>query len=506
MSAQRAVRVAAIDLGSNAVRLLIADVRRGQPLRVIEEARVPTQLARGMATSGRIWKRAEGPTLEAVKSYMGRCREHGVERVRAVATSAMRDARGGPALARRIERAAGVRIEIIDQDEEARLAFSGAAARLDLSRGTSAVVDIGAGSLQIIFSKRGVICRTIGLPLGARRMTDAFGGPDAIRSSKRAAFIAHVRAVLRGAAADLPFRPTRVIGTGGSFTTYAALTHGAAGGREGPLEASGLSALARALVRTCPDYPDLVLSVPEDRRDITYAGAVVGREVLRMLSATQARVFSGGLREGLAYDLGVASPDADVMTGVRRLARSCRYERAHSEHVAKLAAGLLALLADLPRVARVLALREDAAVLLRAAAVLHDIGTMVDYESHHKCSRDIILAASLPGLDPTQRLIVASTARYHRRSGPAEAHEHFARLAVRDRRVVELLSGVLRVADGLDRTHDQRVRGLRLAGGDSRTLRILVRGTRGAGACVRAALEKSDVLARVIGLEIAIAL
>jgi exopolyphosphatase / guanosine-5'-triphosphate,3'-diphosphate pyrophosphatase len=191
---------------------------------------------------------------------------------------------------------------------------------------------------------------------------------------------------------------------------------------------------------------------------------------------------------------------------VRELATRARYDKRHSEHVAALAGGLLRALADARPVREALRHEPGAAWLLEASAVLHDIGTLVGYAKHHKHSRDMILAADLQGFTRREQLIVANVARYHRRIGPRASHHLFAALSAKDQHLVLVLSGVLRVADGLDRSHESLVKGVSVQ--MKKGALTIVATPREAGEDLarerRAAKAKSDVLAVVLGVKIVV--
>jgi exopolyphosphatase/guanosine-5'-triphosphate,3'-diphosphate pyrophosphatase len=205
----------------------------------------------------------------------------------------------------------------------------------------------------------------------------------------------------------------------------------------------------------------LVPGLPEHRADIIVGGALVVSEVMRLFGANILRVNAKGLREALLLDTiqkaTARKPRAaDRMRGVLEFARKTRYEKEHALHVAVLALSLFDQLAE------PLGLDVHDRQLLEAAAVLHDVGYFIDYDRHHKHSYHLITHATLPGFSPRDVQIVASTARYHRGAFPERKHEAMRRLSPEDRVRTERLAAVLRLADGLDRSRTQAVRGVRV--------------------------------------------
>jgi len=216
-----------------------------------------------------------------------------------------------------------------------------------------------------------------------------------------------------------------------------------------------LSGLRRMTLEERQQVPGL----PEHRADIIVAGTLVVAEVMRLFGANLLRVNAKGLREALLLDTiekaTARKPrSADRMRGVLEFARKTRYEKEHALHVAVLSLSLFDQLVE------PLGLDEGDRQLLEAAAVLHDVGYFIDYEKHHKHSYHLIRHAHLPGFSPREVQIIASAARYHRGSMPERKHDEMRSLTAEDRVRMERLAALLRLADGLDRSRTQAVRGV----------------------------------------------
>jgi exopolyphosphatase / guanosine-5'-triphosphate,3'-diphosphate pyrophosphatase len=187
--------------------------------------------------------------------------------------------------------------------------------------------------------------------------------------------------------------------------------------------------------------------------------------------------------------------ETNSLDGVRQFAAACAVETQHSEHVAMLARQLFGQLQG------PLHLDPGEVLILEAAALLHEVGNLINYEKHHQHSYHLILHGNLRGLSPRQRELIANVARYHRRSGPKKKHENFARLAPADRETVRRLSAILRVADGLDRTHMQRVQQVRCVCGPGR-VRVRVRATSVPDVDFWGAQQKGKLFEQVFGLKL----
>jgi exopolyphosphatase/guanosine-5'-triphosphate,3'-diphosphate pyrophosphatase len=240
------------------------------------------------------------------------------------------------------------------------------------------------------------------------------------------------------------------------------------------------------------------LGVDAQRSDIIYAGTAVLEGVMRRLRVEELAVTSRGLRDGAMVDLvrrmGGARlhQESVVLDGLRAFGRRCGYREEHAEQVAQLSLSLFDQTREVHR------LGEEERALLHAAAMLHDVGSFVSYNRHHKHSYYLLYHADLPGFTDRERELIATIARYHRRSPPKDRHAEFQRLTPEERIVVRQLSAILRVADGLDRGHRRHVRSIKVKRRGAR-LEIDVVAEKGSDLEVWSARQKADLLADVIG-------
>ena len=458
-------RVAAIDVGSNAVRLMIAEVSNSGAFKVVTDDRVPTQLGKGLADTGLLNPVGITTSLEALARFAKAAKRPGIHASRIVATAAVREARNGRAFIERVKRETGLEIDLISGDEEGSLAYLSLARRFDVAEVPAASIDIGGGSAQVILSTHGVAARIVSMPLGAVRLTDQFGGWVAMATKGFPKLCRFIDDQLEAGLAATPIKPKILVGTGGAVTSVATLAqvHREEGNSRKKTDTAvdhrTLKAMVQAFRDAAPNLPPFAEGTPPDRTPILFAGLVVLERLADHFAVRVVHSHAGGLREGLCWSLAdrVLAPMPDAMASVRDLAERCRYEKKHSEHVATLAADLLRAFADHRAVREAVRHEPRAAEFLQAAAVLHDIGMVVGYAKHHKHSRDIILGADLQHLPRRDKLILANIVRYHRRVGPRKTHAAFAALSPKDQHLVRVLSGVLRVADGLDRSHESLV-------------------------------------------------
>ncbi|MCB9842281.1 MAG: Ppx/GppA family phosphatase [Phycisphaeraceae bacterium] len=512
-------RLAAIDVGTNSIRLMVAEARDDGGYRVLDDEKAVTRLGAGLIETGRMPSDAIVATAEAVARMQRIAEGHGATHLRAVATSAARDASNRDELIRAVHERTGIRLEVISAQEEARMSFRSAAHAFDLSNINAAVSDIGGGSTEVVLSAAGVVDRMHLFRLGAVRLTEKFGVGDRVDNGTIKAMRSEIRETLRDAAGKHPFMPQMLIGTGGTFTALARVSLLLGSDEDAsdllPFNVRGHE-MQHAEVRHLIDWfremsvgeRAKVPGMTKDRAEVIVAGATILDCVMEWLGVNTVRVHDGGIRDGLMLtmieDLGLGGRGAGVDLGrvatARRFAQRCQYEQAHSEHVALLA---LMLYNELERLGIIDAGGADPheRELLESAAVLHDIGYLINYAKHHKHSYHLIVHSDMPAFTQRELEIVANVARYHRRSGPKKKHPNFAKLRDEDRAIIKRLSAVLRVADGLDRAHKQNVTALR-GEREGDVLRLTVDAMVRPHVAVWGATQKSDVFSSVFGVDL----
>ncbi len=470
-------RLAALDVGTNSIRLIVAEASPDGSYRVIDDEKVIVRLGQGLAATGRLAQERMDAAIEAISSLRGIAEGYGVERMPAVATAAVREAENGGDFVRLARESAGIEIEVISSEEEARLSHRSVDNAFNIDHLNAVIVDIGGGSTEIVLSVGGVIEHVQSLKLGAVRMTEMFGQCEGSDEEYRR-LLAHVRDTIKGSLSKPHVTPHLMFGTGGTFTTLASMSmhRNAPQGGSGdllPFTVRGyemqrsevkhlLDWLRKMSVRQRSSVPGL----SPDRAPIIVGGLTIVERVMKRFSVNRVQVHEGGIRDGLLlreidemFGRGGrrrrGTPDR--MREVRRFAAKCNYEKPDSEHVAHLALRIFDQLRERlgPEYGWLFA--EGNRELVEAAAVLRDVGYLVNYARHHKHSYHLIVHSDIGGFSPRELEIVANVARYHRRALPKRSHPNFENLSVEDRRIVRGLAGILRIADGLDRTHTQSV-------------------------------------------------
>ena len=449
-------RIAAIDIGSNSIRQIVADVSPAGQIRVVDEMKAMPRLGEGLERTGALGQTGVDAALAAIQRMVELARQLGAAQIEIVATSAVRDATNGVTFASRVHAATGVGVRILSGEQEALLSHRSALAHFELGAGRSLVMDIGGGSLEVVLSKDGLIERVASLPFGAVRLTEKFLLP-VVRPRGVRLLREHVREGLKKAVPVKDWRGVRIIGSGGTFTNLA----GIALARQGlTSRAPHGTSVARAelehlldwLQRLTPEQRLTVQGLNPARADIIVAGLATAAEVLARFDSRDVVTSGYGIREGILLESArvmpvVADPGAARERSVREFAERCHYEAPHARQVQILALQLFDALA--PR----MALGAIDRRVLSDAALLHDVGYHINYENHHKHAFHLISHAELLGMTPAEQIAIAHIARYHRGPPPKRKHRGYAQLDRVLRERIDKLSGLLRLADGLDRGH-----------------------------------------------------
>ena len=498
--------LAVIDLGSNATRLQIAQVDPQGRVSVLAEDRAAVRLGEQVFKTGRLSGAAIGRTAVALKRFAELARRAGAQKIRAVATSAVREASNRAALIRTIRSHAGLDLEVISGAEEARLVCLGVLSGTPPSE-RSLIIDIGGGSTEIISARGEEPESSWSLQLGSVRLTEFYVTRDPIGRKEVKLVDEAVQDALAQVDPLLIGKHRRILGAAGTTAAVAQLAH-KVHGRDGsasslPVTAQEVAGVLEAL-RPTTSKQRKKLGVDEQRADIVYAGTAICEGVMRKLRVDELLVTSRGLRDGLMADLvrrsfrprgGHLHQESAVVDGLRAFGRRCGYREEHAEQVALLSLSLFDQTREIHR------LGEEQRSLLHAAAMLHDVGNFISYNRHHKHGYYLLYHADLPGFTDRERELIATIARYHRRSPPKERHLEYGRLTPGERIVVKRLAAILRVADGLDRGHRRHVRSVKVAARAS-GLHVDVLAEQGSELEVWSARQKSDMLEELCGGEV----
>ena len=460
-------RYAAVDIGSNSIRLLVADcsLRNGTPqITRLAEDRQVVRLGSTVFKSGAVEAQVMDEVCAVLRRFQETWRKHDVFGVRAVATSATRDASNQAEFVTRASDAVGAPIETISGQEEARLIHLGVQTVWPQSRQQVLMVDVGGGSAELIASENGVYRDGYSRPLGAVRLTEVFLKKDPPTENQVRELEEYIEEKL-----TLPLRYLggrrydRVIATSASAAAVVcAANRIARTNREAADRKKATAAQVRKL------YRDLVTKGVAERRkipgigprraEIILPGAAVFWKVLERFGQEAMFYSVAGVRDGIIADLtlrGVGRENVRLSGEQRRaveaLARKfgvgTKHAKKVSEHALTLFEGLSPLHSLAPSYGK----------LLEAASYLRDAGHYVSDTGHHKHSHYLVRNSDLAGFTDGERSFIALLCRYHRKAMPAARHLEFQSLDVEQRRALMMLIPILRLADALDRSREQHV-------------------------------------------------
>lgn len=303
-----AARVAAIDVGSNSVRLIVAEIDGPDSYRVLDDEREQTRLGRRLHETGRIDSEAVERTLDALERMQATVERFGVAELRAVGTAALREASNGPAFVETARERFGLALEIIGPEEEAELAMRSVRRNFPLDAGAAAIVDIGGGSMEVVFTTAGRVDEVYSMPLGAVVLTDRYVHSDPLSAADWRDLRAAIDHEFQRHIGKPPFSTPDLIGSGGTFTAIATL---AMHGRRSETESvQGCLITRPELERQLRRLREAPLSVRRefsglspDRADIIVAGAAAVARLAEWLDVSRILINDRGVRDGLLLEM-----------------------------------------------------------------------------------------------------------------------------------------------------------------------------------------------------------
>lgn len=457
-------RYAAIDIGSNSVRMMTAEVSHGET-RILAQDRQVTRLGESVFRSGVISKDALDFVVANLTRMAAAYSRLEVLGVRAVATSAVRDARNQQEFLKRTSEALGTNVEIISGPEEARLIHLGVEARWPRPKERTLIVDVGGGSAELIISQNAQLVDAVSKPLGAVRLTEMFLKNDPAQPDELHRLMQYIDEKID------PFRQQhqaekfdRVVATSATAAAIiSALNQVSRAKRDEADRMRASSAQIRDLFtelsRSDVSARRKITGIGPKRAEIIVAGTAVFLRALEQFEHRSLYYSAAGVRDGIIADLAARGVGRELSqlskeqrSIVEAMARKYGVSLKHVRQVAFIAHRLFEIVQPIHQ------LPPAAGKLLEAAGYLHDLGHFVSNTGHHKHSAYLVANSDMPGFTDKERLTIAALCRFHRKSMPQARHLEFQALEPDARRQVLLLAPLLRIADSLDRAHEQKVR------------------------------------------------
>jgi exopolyphosphatase/guanosine-5'-triphosphate,3'-diphosphate pyrophosphatase len=500
--------MAVLDMGASALRLVVAEKPPGEPLHVLEEASRAVALGKDAFTGGRLGASSIEAALKALEGFRRIMDSYGVVRYRAVATSAVREAVNRDTFLDRVRLRTGIAVEVIDGSEENRLTYMAVREALHgdetLAVGDSLLVEVGGGSADISFLRKGEPIYSGTYALGAIRMRQNLASWHGSHEQRVRLFRRHVQNIVKDIRREMPLREARrCIALGGDARFIADETEGEASNAEvRTIDRERFLGFCEETVALDEEQLIERHRLPLVRVETLAPALLVYRELLHETQATQVIVPRATLRDGLLLDMvrteqghGIEDFSRQVLASAAALGEKYRYDASHAANVAHLSTVLF----DQLHAEHGLGGRHR--LLLEVAALLHDIGAFVSLRGHHKHAQYVLSAAEIFGLSREDMAVISNVARYHRRAAPNKSHQPYMALDSEARIVVSKLAAILRVSNALDADHLQKIRDVRLLSeGDHWVLEV-----DGAGDMTierLAALARADLLTEVFGRKV----
>jgi len=463
--------LAAVDIGTNSLHLIVAEIDPDTGrFRILGREKDLVRLGIGSTDMKYLSESAMDRALLTLKRYK-QIADSSNAQVRAIATSAVREALNKDEFVRRVRTETGIRVEIASGVEEARLIHLGVLQALPVFKKRHLMMDIGGGSTEFLLGQERKVLYNNSLKLGAVRLTEKFfktgkASPESIAECRH-----YVSGILTPVERGLnDFRFDVAIGSSGTITNLAQMIS-VTRGNSPDMPMNGFSFSRKELVAaverifSCTSAAERskIPGLDPARADIIVAGAVILDEIFDVLDLKTMTISDYALREGIILDTiekFYRKKKLDHLHDIRyssvlQIAENFQYEKKHAEQVARLALRIFDQTASLHH------LGKNERVYLEAAALLHEVGLFVSHAQHHRHSYYLIRNAELLGFTENEKEIIANVARYHRKSHPKLKHEGYNKLDAEEQEIVHKLASILRVADGLDRTHAAVIKNIR---------------------------------------------
>jgi exopolyphosphatase/guanosine-5'-triphosphate,3'-diphosphate pyrophosphatase len=504
--------ISVIDVGASGIRMLVAELRPGGELRTLEQLERPLSLGRETFRTGTLSAGSIQKAVNVLRQYRAIMDNYGVTHTRAVATSAVRAALNRDTFVDRVFLATGIEVEVIEGSQETLLTFAAVQRALgehpEVGVGEALMFELGGGATEWALMRDGEVVASITHDLGTVRMRELLRTGETDRRAKTRLIQHNVREMMNAIRRSLPFKQISNLIAVGSEARFAARAladphagNGAQADTLGAVSAKDLKRLADQILPLTPDQVAAQFGVAAGEAESLAPALLAYAELVRLNQMDRLLVPRVSMRDGLVLQMAksiesgssVFFPDQTIAAAVN-LARKYQADEKHGLATAELAKSIF----EATRAQHRMGERE--LLLLQVASIVHDVGGFVAARGHHRHSYYLLIHSEIFGLSGVDLEIVANLARYHRRGGPQSDHPAYASLPRPARLTVNRLSAILRVADALDKGHNQRIRDPKISiVGDE--LRIEVEGAEDL-ALERLALDqKGGLFEEVFGLK-----
>jgi exopolyphosphatase / guanosine-5'-triphosphate,3'-diphosphate pyrophosphatase len=465
--------LAAIDIGTNSFHLVIAKIDEKGSTKIITRDKEVVRLGKSSTDMKYISQEAMNRGVSTLKRFRLICDSFKAD-IRAVATSATREALNKDEFIKRVFDATGINIEVVSGFEEARLIYLGVLQALSVFNDKILLIDIGGGSTEFLLGEKGNVLYANSIKIGAVRLTEKYFSDGKFKKENIENARMFVKSIINSVVRDLKGQDYKnVIGTSGTATNIGMIINAEENDdadeqfnyNNYSINREPFFKVVKKITK-CEKLSEIkeIKGLDPDRQDIITSGAVILEQIFLELCIKELTISNYSLREGILFDTINKEHNTllkEDLSDIRyksiiKLAENCRYDKQHSEQVLKLSLRIF------NQVGKEFGLTEKDEEYLEAAAILHDIGHSLSHALHHRHSYYLIRNCELLGFNDEDIEIIANIARYHRKSHPKIKHENFSKLSPYNKERVKKLAAVLRIADGLDRGHNSAIKDIEI--------------------------------------------
>ncbi|QGG47151.1 exopolyphosphatase [Heliorestis convoluta] len=456
-------RIGIIDLGSNSVRLMVAQLLEDGSYKLIDEAKEGVRLSQGMGPEKTLKGPAIQRTIDVLRLFQHLCRAHGVSKIIAVATAAVRQAVNQEEFLQAVRTGTGLDFTVLSGYEEAKTVYHGVINTVDVAEGL--IVDIGGGSTELILIENRRIRHALSLPFGAVTLTESFLDTNKPSEEELKKMESYLRQQLDEVEWLRQSRPIPLIGLGGTIRNLSKMdrkrkhysfdvTHNYR------MTCKDIQEIYRFLKTTNLERRKKIVGLSKDRADIIVAGVAIIDSLEHYLAGPDVIVCGSGLRDGLLYQHLLRHQEEPLVDNVlahsvENLMKYYHIESHHSRHVAKLTLAMFDQLATLHDMG------PEERKILEVASLLHDVGIVVNFYDHYKHSFYLIANSRINGLTHREILLTALTAASHAKAIRGPWLDYKDILSKKDWDIVKKLSTLLRIAEALERSESAIIQDLR---------------------------------------------
>ena len=456
--------VAVIDIGSSAIRMVVAEIGPKLSIRPLETLQKSVRFGKDVFTSGRLSPAAIREGIEILSNYRTILDSYEVKKIHAIATSAIREAGNRDNFVDQVFVRTGIDVEVIEGAEENRLELiaveEALKGKLDFNQKNCLIMEVGTGSTEAIVTSKGEVALTRTLPVGPIRLPDQAIAGKTDSATLQRILKRHIHMIAAEFGREFPLENIDTFITLGAHMRFLAKQFN----DKQDTDVSVLS--AKDVLEFTKSLSKLTVEETADKYGLTYTDAetvypslLIYANFLSEIRAEQVVVPMASIRDALLLEIGQlvsgykrTDLSRQIITSAKNLGKKYHYDETHALTVAQICTKLFDLLKD----DHGLGPRER--LLLEVSGILHDIGMFISPTSHHKHSSYLVNSADIFGLRKAEKDIVSNVVRYHRRSAPKPTHVQYMSLPRVDRAIVSKLAAILRIAEAMEKSHQQRLR------------------------------------------------